>query len=183
MNGYLYEVLVYSQALSVSDRQKIEGYLAWKWGLQGSLPANHPYKSAPPGTSYGPPYSLASAGAVGQVLTSAGASSDPYWATPVQQELNAATFSASPTFDASLGNTQKITLTGDVTSSTLSNAFAGQQLNFIICQDSSGGHAFAWPSNVKGGMTVGSTASKCSAQSFIFDGSTAYATASGVTNM
>jgi hypothetical protein len=183
MNGYLYEVLVYSQALSVSDRQKIEGYLAWKWGLQGSLPANHPYKSAPPGTSYGPPYSLASAGTVGQVLTSAGASSDPYWATPVQQELNAVTFSASPTFDASLGNTQKITLTGDVTGSTLSNAFAGQQLNFIICQDSSGGHAFAWPSNVKGGMTIGSTASKCSAQSFIFDGSTAYATASGVTNM
>jgi hypothetical protein len=183
LQGYLFEVLAYNTALSTANRQAIEGYLAWKWGLQGSLPANHPYKSAPPGLSYGPPYSLASVGTVGQVLTSAGAGHDPYWATPVQQELNTVTFSVSPTFNASLGNTQKITLTGDITSSTLSNAFAGQQLNFIICQDSSGGHAFAWPSNVKGGMTIGSTASKCSAQSFIFDGSAAYATASGVTNM
>jgi len=35
-------------AISVADRQKMEGYLAWKWGLEGSLPANHPYKNAPP---------------------------------------------------------------------------------------------------------------------------------------
>lgn len=33
---------------SVADRQKIEGYLAHKWGLTASLPSNHPYKSAPP---------------------------------------------------------------------------------------------------------------------------------------
>ena len=34
----------------VSDAfyQKMEGYLAWKWGLEGSLPVGHPYKSAPP---------------------------------------------------------------------------------------------------------------------------------------
>ena len=29
-------------------RQKIEGYLAWKWGLQASLPGGHPYASAAP---------------------------------------------------------------------------------------------------------------------------------------
>jgi hypothetical protein len=30
------------------DRQKIEGYLAHKWSLQGLLPAGHPYKSTAP---------------------------------------------------------------------------------------------------------------------------------------
>ncbi|GEM_PF-941271 len=97
--------------------------------------------------------------------------------------LNVVTFSGTPTFDASLGNTQKITLTGNVTSSTLANASAGEQLNFIICQDSTGSRTFVWPSNVKGAMTIGSTASKCSAQSFVFDGSNAEATSPGVTNM
>jgi hypothetical protein len=46
--GSIGEILLYTTALSDADRQKVEGYLAWKWGLQSSLPANHPYKSAPP---------------------------------------------------------------------------------------------------------------------------------------
>lgn len=99
--------------------------------------------------------------------------------------VNVVSFSATPTFDASLGNTQQITLTGNVTSATLSNAKAGQALNFIICQDGSGSHTFVWPTTVLGGMTIGATASKCSAQSFIVNsaGTTAYATSPGVTNM
>jgi len=32
----------------ISNVQKAEGYLAWKWGLEGSLPSGHPYKMAPP---------------------------------------------------------------------------------------------------------------------------------------
>ncbi len=102
---------------------------------------------------------------------------------PVISGLNVVTFSATPTFDARLGNTQKITLTGNVTSSTLSNAMTGQQINFLICQDATGSRTFAWPSIVKGGMTIGSTASKCTAQTFIFDGTNAYALSTGVTNM
>lgn len=35
-------------ASSTSDRDKIEGYLAWKWGLEGDLPTGHPYKTSPP---------------------------------------------------------------------------------------------------------------------------------------
>jgi hypothetical protein len=38
------EVLVISGILSAKDRQKLEGYLAWKWNIQDLLPANHPYK-------------------------------------------------------------------------------------------------------------------------------------------
>ena len=102
---------------------------------------------------------------------------------PVISGLKVVSFSATPTFDARLGNTQKIILTGNVTSSTLANATAGEQINFIICQDTTGSRTFVWPSNVKGGMTIGSTASRCSAQSFIFDGTNAYALSSGATNM
>jgi hypothetical protein len=44
-SGYIAEVLVYGKALTVADRQRIEGYLASKWGLQSQLPALHPYVS------------------------------------------------------------------------------------------------------------------------------------------
>jgi hypothetical protein len=37
------EILIYNTNLSTSSRQKIEGYLAWKWGIQTSLPISHPY--------------------------------------------------------------------------------------------------------------------------------------------
>ena len=97
--------------------------------------------------------------------------------------VNTVTYSATPTFDASLGNTQKITLTGNVTSSTLSNATAGQSINFLICQDATGSRTFVWPTNVLGGMTIGATLSTCSAQNFIFDGTNAYALSAGMTNM
>lgn len=36
------------ETTDTATRQKIEGYLAWKWGLQGSLPAGHPYLNAAP---------------------------------------------------------------------------------------------------------------------------------------
>jgi hypothetical protein len=42
------ECIVYNVVLSTNQRQQVEGYLAWKWGLQGSLPANHPFKRWPP---------------------------------------------------------------------------------------------------------------------------------------
>jgi hypothetical protein len=117
--------------------------------------------------------------------TNAGLFTFPYSlkAKQLYTDVNVVPFSSTPTFDASLGNTQKITLTGNVTSSTLSNAVAGQAINFLVCQDATGGRTFVWPTNIKGGMTIGSTASKCNAQTFIFDGTNAYALSPGVTNM
>jgi len=44
MYGTMYEVIVYNTALTELERQKVEGYLAWKWGLQNSLVSTHPYK-------------------------------------------------------------------------------------------------------------------------------------------
>jgi hypothetical protein len=46
--GYIMEIIFYNSYLSTTDRQKVEGYLAWKWGLQTSLPGAHPYYSAAP---------------------------------------------------------------------------------------------------------------------------------------
>ena len=48
MNGKMSEFVFVSGTLSTTDRQKLEGYLAWKWGLQANLPAGHPYKNSPP---------------------------------------------------------------------------------------------------------------------------------------
>ena len=42
------EIVMYNTVLDTTQRQKIEGYLAWKWGLQANLPSGHPYKSAAP---------------------------------------------------------------------------------------------------------------------------------------
>jgi hypothetical protein len=47
--GNICEVMAYSNALSTQDRQTVEGYLAWKWGLQGNLPTTHPYRYNNPG--------------------------------------------------------------------------------------------------------------------------------------
>jgi len=46
-NDLISEVFVFSN-LDSTDLRKAEGYAAWKWGLQGNLPTNHPYKSAAP---------------------------------------------------------------------------------------------------------------------------------------
>jgi len=43
--GNIYEILVYNSALSNTDRQIVEGYLALKWGIHSQLPTNHPYKN------------------------------------------------------------------------------------------------------------------------------------------
>ena len=42
------EILLYSDVLMTSQVQQVEGYLAWKWGLQANLPVSHPFKSNPP---------------------------------------------------------------------------------------------------------------------------------------
>ena len=37
------ELIMYTTPLTQSNRQNIEGYLSWKWGLQNNLPNNHPF--------------------------------------------------------------------------------------------------------------------------------------------
>lgn len=49
LNGDIAEIAIYNSALSTTDRQIAEGLMAWKYGLQGSLPSDHPWKSINPG--------------------------------------------------------------------------------------------------------------------------------------
>jgi len=89
------------------------------------------------------------------------------------------TFSTTPVFNAAACNTFKMTLTGDVVSSTLTNMLSSsyqQNLTFYICQDATGGRTFAgWPTQMKGvnSRTVGKVASTCSEIDFKTDGTNA----------
>ena len=47
-NSLISEVVVMNRNATTLERQKLEGYFAHKWGLDASLPADHPYKN------YGP---------------------------------------------------------------------------------------------------------------------------------
>lgn len=40
------ELLYYNKALTTEERQRVEGYLAAKWGLRGNIPSTHPFKLA-----------------------------------------------------------------------------------------------------------------------------------------
>ena len=42
------EAIILDSGLNHDQLDKLEGYLAWQWGLQGSLPVNHPFKNIPP---------------------------------------------------------------------------------------------------------------------------------------
>lgn len=42
------EIIAYTGVLTVSQRQQVEGYLATKWGIKGSIPTAHPYKKIVP---------------------------------------------------------------------------------------------------------------------------------------
>lgn len=46
--GKCSEFILGDTTLSAADRERIEGYLAHKWALTGSLPAGHPYKTTAP---------------------------------------------------------------------------------------------------------------------------------------
>ena len=47
-NGTISELILYVGNINNQQCQQVEGYLAWKWGLQANLPATHPYKLFPP---------------------------------------------------------------------------------------------------------------------------------------
>jgi hypothetical protein len=82
-------------------------------------------------------------------------------------------FSATPVFDASQGSTFEITLTGNVTSSTIINFSPGQKLTLIVKEDSIGGHTFSPPTSSM--SPISTAANVTNVQTFIVDsGSNVY---------
>jgi hypothetical protein len=98
--------------------------------------------------------------------------------------IKAVTFSATPVFDASLFPLPvfTMTLTANVTSSSVTNPIAGQRIAFILTQNGTGGWTFAWPSNFKGASNIDSDANSVSLQEFIWTGSAWRAVGPGSTN-
>ena len=107
-SGTINEVIVYSTVLTDADRQQVEGYLAWKWGLQGSLPTTHPYYRMLPSTPLFSPPQLS--GLVlwmdptdSTTLTLSG-SSVTQWRDKSASAATFTTVNANPTYTASLIN-------------------------------------------------------------------------------
>jgi hypothetical protein len=48
LTGNINEILYYNRLLSDTERQTVEGYLAWKWNLQSNLPTRHPFRWVQP---------------------------------------------------------------------------------------------------------------------------------------
>jgi hypothetical protein len=93
------------------------------------------------------------------------------------QAVTTVTFSATPTFTAT-GQYQlfKMTLTGNVTSSTLSmtGITVPSLVTFEITQDNTGGRTFVWPLNTWGGPQANLAGNSVTTQTFFWDGTTAY---------
>jgi len=51
-SGRVAEVIIVGSTPSTDLRQRIEGYLAWKWGTVNALPTTHPWKYQPPALDY-----------------------------------------------------------------------------------------------------------------------------------
>lgn len=47
-NGSIAEAVIFSELLGTFEIERMEGYLAHKWGLTSELPSGHPYKTNPP---------------------------------------------------------------------------------------------------------------------------------------
>jgi hypothetical protein len=48
LTGFIAELVIINGATATDTRQRINGYLAHKWGLTANLPNDHPYKVNPP---------------------------------------------------------------------------------------------------------------------------------------
>jgi hypothetical protein len=46
--AFVKEILVFRRQMATPERQRIEGYLAWKWGMNTSLPTTHAYYKSKP---------------------------------------------------------------------------------------------------------------------------------------
>jgi hypothetical protein len=48
LEGAIHSIVEYNGTLNTGDRQLVEGILAWQFGIQTVLPADHPYRNTPP---------------------------------------------------------------------------------------------------------------------------------------
>ena len=88
--------------------------------------------------------------------------------TSIMRRVVAVPWSATPTFDASLGDIFDFSMQADVTSSTLTNVADGQILTFLLRQNATGGHAFAYPSQIASASAPDGGSNAVSIQRFVY---------------
>jgi hypothetical protein len=90
-------------------------------------------------------------GANSQVLTSFG-NGVTYWGNV--SVINYTTANSNPVIDLSKGIKQIITLTSNVSVSTMINPYDGDEYTFIIKQGTTGSFTWLWPNNFTGGGNI-----------------------------
>ncbi len=105
----------------------------------------------------------------GPIGTSGGAPAKGVF-TALAGTIDQMSYAASPIFDAGSYTVFTMTLTGNVSSSTVSGGITGQFIQFNVCQDTAGSHTFAWPANFVNAPTIPSVPSTCTSPMFFYDG-------------
>jgi hypothetical protein len=132
--------------VTTETRQKIEGYLAHKWGLAGNLPSGHPYKANPPGSGGTAivnlaPSAVQSAGAT--LNASLGASGTNYAVYAYYGANDGGTNSGSWTRSAYVGSWTNVSTN---VSYAVSNLIAGTQYSCTFVASNATGRVWASPS-------------------------------------
>ena len=78
-------------------------------------------------------------------------------------------WSETPEFPGDVFTTFRITLAGDVTSSTAPDTVQGNLYTFIIQQDATGNHAFPWPANFLNASPINPNPNGLTVQTFVMD--------------
>jgi len=79
-------------------------------------------------------------------------------------------FSYEPRFDASTYTNFSLTITDDISGSQMNGGQTGQLITMAICQNSTGGWEWTWPTNFLYGPSVTKTANSCTGVVAVYDG-------------
>ena len=106
--------------------------------------------------------------------------------TALSSAFNFVSFSSTPVFDAASYGYFSITLSGNVTSSTIPGGVTGQQITLDICQNATGGFTFTWPTSLLGAPSVNQNANGCTIVQAFYNGSnwiTAYSSSASLSGI
>lgn len=148
------ECIIFNSGLTTSQRQQMEGYLAWKWGLTGNLPNNHPYKNTPLYTRVFEPVDIDGCqlwldAADESSLTLSG-SNVTAWRDKSGNGFNATTSAGTPTYSASTGIT--FPGTAHMASSVLSSV--STESGFIVLNNTATGYQGVLGCSISGGREI-----------------------------
>ena len=87
-------------------------------------------------------------------------------------------FTSTPVFNAASYSSFLLTLTNNVTSSTITGGVAGEVITLDVCQNATGTYTFVWPTNLLNAPPVQANASSCTSVVAVYDGSTYWRTVS-----